>query len=468
MKLFRNNTINSAIWYTFSSVLAKGISLILTPVFTRILTKTEFGYYSSFVSWQNILVTLFSLELASTVLRARFDYDNDRFKDYVFSVTSFGLFFSAVAVTVCGALIFFSESSVLGIDNKYIVPLGVVIVFSPMIQIFQAEQRAEVKYKLSSAVTLAYSLLGFAGPLLFVFLVKDKLDALLYGITVNALMWGAGIYCYYYLKSRHQINKDYIRYALVIALPVVPHLVSANIMGNSDKLMINHMSGPEYAAIYGVVYTCAMAVTLLRNALNNAWVPWFYKKMGEKAYSTIKNVSDYYIIGFSVGTLVVCLIGPEIVYVLGGSSYTEAVSLVPIIMLGCYYNFLNLFYVNIEFFQKKTYMISVVTVIATILNVTLNYIGIKMFGYTAAAYTTAICNLLIVVLHYFFTRGMNNSEVCNNKLIFTCATCGAVLVFIIRQLYGSGMTRITALVFLAFFSAAYCLFMMKKIKRGNT
>ena len=104
-KLLRNKTFHSGVWYTISSILAKGISILLTPVFARILTKAEYGYYTSFVSWQNILVTVFSLELASSVLRAKFDYSDKDFKHYIFSVTLFGMIFSAICVTVGGMFI---------------------------------------------------------------------------------------------------------------------------------------------------------------------------------------------------------------------------------------------------------------------------------------------------------------------------------------------------------------------------
>ena len=466
MKIFKSKTINSAIWYTFSSVLAKGISILLTPIFARILTKADYGYYTSFVSWQNILVTVFSLELASTVLRAKFDYDEENFKHYVFSVTSFGIVFSGLCVAIGSMVVSRNSEGILGINARYIIPLALVIVFSPLIQVFQAEQRAKVKYKLSSIITVGYGVLGLLIPLIFVYSFENKLDALLYGVAFNAVLWGIGIYIVYLLKCGIIFKKEYIKYALILALPIVPHLVSSNIMGNSDKLMINSMCGPDFAALYGVIYTCSMAITLLRNALNNAWVPWFYKKMSEENYSVIKKVSDYYIIWFSLGTLIVCLFGPEIVMVMGGQQYVEAAPLVPIIMLGCYYNFLNAFYVNIELYEKKTYMISGVTVITTVMNVVLNYVCIKEFGYMAAAYTTAFCNLLIVIMHYFNTRKMRNELVCNSKLIFLSSTIGIVGCVICILSYNHISFRILLVIITIILTLALGKKTLVKFKRG--
>lgn len=446
MYIIKNKTVSSAIWYTISSVIAKSISILLTPIFARILTKVEYGYYTSFVSWQNILVTVFSLGLASTVLRAKFDYTDEEFKHYVFSVTVFGIIFSALCVIVGGLVIGDSSFGVLGINKKYIIPLAFVIVFSPLIQIFQAEQRAKVKYVLSSFTTIGFGLFGLLIPMFFISVFNNKLDALLYGIACNALIWSLIIFISYLIKYGTMFKWEYIKYALVLSIPIIPHLVSNNIMGNSDKLMINSICGPKYAAMYGIAYTCSMAVTLLRNALNNAWTPWFYKKMSEKKYDTIKKVTNYYIFWFSLGSLGVCLFGREIVMIMGGKQYLEATSLLPIIMLGCYYNFLNVFYVNIEFYEKKTYMISVITIMTTILNIALNYIYIRKYGYIAAAYTTAFCNFLIVLLHFLVTRKMNNKLICDSKLIFILVFAGLGICMLCIYSYELMILRIVLIV----------------------
>ena len=422
--ILRNKTLNSAIWYTLSSVFAKSIFVMLTPIFARILTKAEYGYYTSFVSWQNILVTVFSLEMASTVLRAKFDYSEKEFKLYIFSVTLFGFLFSAICMSIAAGVIGENSIEILGIERKYIISLGMVVIFSPLIEVFQAEQRAKVKYKLSSVITIGYGAMGLVVPLGFTILCENKLDALLYGMAFNAFALGFIILITYTIKCGIIFRWEYIKYALILAIPIVPHIVSINIMGNSDKLMINSMCGPDYAALYGIIYTCSMTIALMRNALNNAWVPWFYKKMSEEKYNKIRIISDQYILWFSVGAFIVCLLGKEIVLVMGGKQYLEAAPLVPIIMLGGYYNFLNVFFLNIEFYYKKTFMISIVTVMATALNVLLNYICINLWGYMAAAYTTAFCNFIIILMHYFVTKKMNNKVICNIKLIFSLSAIG--------------------------------------------
>lgn len=447
----KNASFDSAVWYTISNVIAKGISLLLTPIFARMLTMNEYGVYTSFVSWQNILVTFFSLELSSTILRARFDYENDdEFSGYVFTITFFSVTFSSISILIISACFKFDMAPLLGLDNAHIRLLYATIIFSPLLQLFQAEQRAQIKYKKSSIITVLYGISSFLLPYLFMRIMEDDLTALLVGITMNIVIWGGGIFLYFWIRNEKKISRGYIFYALTIALPIVPHLLSNIIMGNSDKLMINNMCGPEVAALYGVVYTCSLAVTLLRNSLNSAWVPWFYKKMKDHELRTIKNISNAYMYLFSIGAFILCLTGPEVILILGGPKYSAAANLMPAIMLGCFYNFMNLFYVNIEFYEKKTFMISVITVFTAILNIGSNYIGIKRFGYSAAAYTTAFCNLLIVILHYFTTRKMGNKEVCDNPKIFMLCILAFIATLVCKAMYNYVVLRLCMVLFISF------------------
>ena len=431
-----NKTINSAIWYTLSNVLAKAMTVLLTPIFARLLTTKEYGIYTNFVSWQNVLVILFSLEMSSTVLRAKYDYSEKEFDNYVFSICCFSIIFPFVTVGM--ALILGKRwlENAINLDFKLIVALYIIITFYSMIQIFQAEQRARVKYKMSSLMTVIFSGGTILLPIVCVYLFENKLYAITFATATNYLIFGIIFFVIYFKKANQKrIQIKYIKYALIIALPIVPHLLSSVIMGNSDKMMISQMCGVEYAARYGVVYTTALVVTLLRNSLNNAWIPWLYDKLTIREYEKIKQVSKIFIVFFSVVTFFLCLIGPELVLILGGKKYSEAAGMVPFIMIGCYFNFLNLFYVNIEFFEKKTFMISVITIITAILNVVLNYVGIKLINYQTAAIATAICNGITVISHYFVTRKWNNHEICDNKLIMCCALGGALISPMFQSFY---------------------------------
>ena len=83
--MHERKAIKSGIWFTASNFLIKGIGFITTPIFTRLLTKAEFGEFNNFTTWVNILLILTSLNLESSLIRARFDFEDD-LDEYIFSM----------------------------------------------------------------------------------------------------------------------------------------------------------------------------------------------------------------------------------------------------------------------------------------------------------------------------------------------------------------------------------------------
>ena len=60
----------AAFWFTGCSFLQKGISFITVPIFTRIMATEEYGLYTLYSSWYQILLIFTSLYLFNGV------YDN--------------------------------------------------------------------------------------------------------------------------------------------------------------------------------------------------------------------------------------------------------------------------------------------------------------------------------------------------------------------------------------------------------
>lgn len=462
MKNCRSKTLNSAIWYMISNIIAKGFSVLITPIIARILTKQEYGIYSNFVSWQSMITILLTLELSSTVLRAKIDYEGDDFKTYISSVSLFSILWPLILSSVLLILFMDAIVNTLKLTPDKIYALQFITIFAAALPIFQAEQRSFVKYKISSVVTITYGTTSLFIPLLLTRFISDQLNAIILGIVVNAAVWGSIIYAYCIFRVKMKFRLQDLKYALVIAVPIVPHILAGSIMGNSDKVMINSMCGPEYAAIYGIVFTCSLCVTLLKSSLNSAWVTWFYENLSRKQFTRIREKSSLYINFFSIMTVIFCLAGPEIILILGGAKYADAMWLMPVIMLRCYYEFLYTFYVNLEFYEKKTVIISKITIVTTILNLIMNYFGIKIWGYQAAAYTTAIATLLTVIFHYMSTKKMGNSKIYDNKRIWQYALIMTVIMFSILFIYNIWIIRwIILLVFSGIF-----LLKAKKVLAG--
>ena len=433
-------TIKAATWYTISNFISKCMLYLFTPLYTRVLTEVQYGLYNNYLSWQSILVALLAWDMASTVAIAYVDHKEPKeFHRYISTVTFLSL--SIPAAFGVAMLLFYRQFTVLfGIEPIYLVLMIINICTTSALQIFQAEQRSKVQYKLSSALTLANSFGNMLLTLLFVWLLPDKLFAvILGGLSVTTVINIA--ICVYVFSRGFSVRKEHVRYALQLALPLVPHVVSASLLSSANKILITKLCGSADTAFYSVVNTCAMVVTLFVTSVNGAWVPWFFSRVEEKDYRAIRKVSRLTIPLISVVALAVCLIGPEVVLIMGGRNYAEAVYMMPPMIFGCVIRYVYTLYVNIEFYNKKTGGISVATAITAAVNIGLNYVMIRMFGYKAAAYTTMISDIVLLTIHMFIVKRQGMWHIFDNKQNIILLAGAGVLCMLILLVYPLPMVR---------------------------
>lgn len=74
--------VRASLWFLICSFLQRGISMLTTPIFTRLLSTSEYGQYSIFNSWLGIITIFVSLSLAGGVYTqglVKFEEDKSTF-----------------------------------------------------------------------------------------------------------------------------------------------------------------------------------------------------------------------------------------------------------------------------------------------------------------------------------------------------------------------------------------------------
>ena len=342
--------LKSGVWYTAANFITKSIGLITTPLFTRLLSHTDYGLYSNYVSWLSTFSVFAALNLGASFISARFDFEKD-FDGYVSST----LVLSSLVTSIWAIIIdLFSAFfvSLTGVEKHYINIMVVYMLFSSAVDMYQARERYYFEYRKSVLTSL---LITFSTAFLSVVLVvgfEDKLMGRILGSALPTITIGTVLYIFL-LKKGRRINISYWKYALPICLPYIPHALSLSLLNSMDKMMITKICGAEENALYSVAYTCGAVVTLLVTSLNTAFSPWLGEKLNQKSYIEIRKVSKYYIALFVFGACGVMLLTPELLLVMGGKSYNGAIFVMPPVAFGCVCQFMYTMYVNVEQFKKK-------------------------------------------------------------------------------------------------------------------
>lgn len=406
--------LTAGVWYTISNFLVRGIGFLTTPIFTRILSQADYGSYVNYTSWLSLLTILTTLELYVSINRARFDYEDD-LNGYLSSVALCGTTITAVCyvIVICFQDFFVDFFSM---DMLYIHIMFLYLLVEPALPLLSTQYRLKMKYKMVTALSLTSTILSVVMSLILVMMMENQLLGRVVGNTITLLILNIVLYLFILFRGRK--NKlEYWKYALSIAVPLVPHVLANNILGTTDRIMINRFCGAEETALYGVMYSCSLLIAILTNSVNQAWVPWFYEHINKEKFETVKSVSKIYVTAFCAISALIMLAAPEIVLIFAGKNYMSAMDLMPSIMLGCVMQFLYTLYVNVEIYHKKTFGISIRTLFAALINLVLNWIFIPILGYKVAAYTTLIGYLVLLILHYYAAKKFGTSQYYNNRYI---------------------------------------------------
>jgi len=457
-----NVVLKSGIWYTISNFLLRGMGLITTPIFTRLLTQEEYGAYNNYLSWVTILTVLVTLNVEATLISARYEHEED-LDQYIASV----LALSMLSVMCWWGVfnVFMKQvSGLFHMNEVYINSIFVYLLMLPAVNLFQARERFFFRYKMSVALSMLLTIGTSFLSVILVIYMKNSLNGRIIGMVFPTVCIGGTLAIYFFYKAR-KISIRYWKETLKIVLPFIPHLLSLNVLNMMDRVMITNICGERETALYSLAYTVASVITIILGSLNGAFGPWLGEKLAEKKYSEIRTTSKGYILLFLYFAIGVMLLTPEILWILGGAAYIEAKWVMIPVSIGCICQFIYTLFVNVEQFQKKTVGMAFASVSAAILNFMLNSIFIPKFGYIAASFTTLAGYLWLLLIHMLLVYKMKMGHVYSYRFIFSimCITCA--LSAGVYLLYIYNVARYLVLIMYGVFSVLLLAKKKTQIKR---
>lgn len=391
-----SNNKKASIFYLFSALFNKGIAFLTVPIFTRILSTSDYGIVTTYSSWVDILTVVLTLALYMAIRTSFIDFEKEK-KSFLNTVITFTCIMGLVSLIV-----------VIIIANKLKSYNSILLVIA-------------VLQGLSSAIIMDYTqylMMKFNYVSRTLYMVLPNFLAVIFSIIAIAFIKNSKAYmgkiiptaliyilfCIIilinvYRNDKPKINLTYLKYGLSISLPLVLHGISLNILSQSDRTMITYLADSSQTGIYSLVYNLGMVATVITTALEGIWIPWFMNNLKEEKVNQInKKVIDYVKL-MTHSMIILILVGPEILKLMANKSYWEGMIIIPPIVLSNYIIFIYTLYVNIEHYYKKTISITINTFAAAVCNIIMNFMLIPKFGYIGAAYATLMSYVISLLLN---------------------------------------------------------------------
>ena len=398
--------------YTIGQVGTKAFGFFLIPVYTRFLTPSEYGIVGYLQVMLQLLAVVLMFGFVGAQTRYYYDFKEDAKKlgEFLFSINAYLV---AALLALCLALTFWGEPlySLLAVKDIPFEPYLPIVIWTAFFQILN---QLVISYYLAAKQYKECALLQFlqfafmVGMILF-FVVYLKQGALgkVKGHLVGQTIFFALFYIPYARKFIFRFDAAYVKYALAFGVPIVFHLL-AGVMHNSiDRVILEKYVSMDQLGIYSLGYQIGMVMSIIVTSVNKAWQPNYFDLMSSETHDrAYENRRMFALWLFGIGSI--CLIGmlwaKEFLILLAPESYHAAAGVVPIIIMGYFFQGVYFFAVSPIFHFKKTKILPFLTGAAALLNITLNLLFIPRFGIYGAAYATLISFAFQAVFVFIVSR----------------------------------------------------------------
>lgn len=404
---FKKLTKNIGI-FALSSFGSRILTLLLVPLYTGILTTSEYGQYELLITTVYLLIPIFTLDINSAVMRFLINKESKE-KEYVgiigfrwtllscmlFSILllinyHFELFVFLIGYELI-ALTFFSSNVILsylsmvakGLQKVTIIAIaGIINTISVVI------------FNLLFLLVLRWGLIGFflanilgnTIPVFFYFSIKDIRQTI--GISL--------------IFKR---NKSLSKKMLLYSMPLVLTTISWTINNSLDKFMVNYIIGISASGLISVAYKIPNILAVLQNIFNSAW-----QISAIEEYDN-NGSFDFYGIGFDKylsfsaiscsGTIILAEFTGKILF---SGEFVEAWRYVPFLLLSAFFNSAAGFMGPILAAKMNSRRMATSGIVGIAVNFILNYLFILVIGLQGAAIATALSSFSIFFVRY---QGVN-------------------------------------------------------------
>lgn len=375
----------------------KMLGFFLVPLYTSVLTKTEYGIHDFFNTSINLLVPLLTIDIQESVLRFSLEKDSDK-KD-IFSIGLRYVFSSCIFVIILTIGNFF-----LGISesfSQYALEFILLYSFHAFATLFLYFGRGidrvldiSISGVLSSAVMITCNILFLA---VLNFGLRGYFWASILGFFVQCmyLLFRAKIWQYYTPAINPQLKKEMVTYSK----PMVLNAISWWVNNASDRYVVIFMRGMADNGVYSASYKIPSIITTLQGIFGQAWTMSAVKDYDPEDkngfFINVYNMMNFFLVFSCSGLLMMNKIATKI---LCKGPFFESWKYVPFLLISTVFSGMSTYLGGILSAMKKSSFFAQTSVVTAIINTGLNFILIWKIGVQGAAVATAFSYFVMWIL----------------------------------------------------------------------
>jgi len=386
------------------NIFTKCISFFMLPLYTSLLSTTEYGMVDLITTIVSLGTCLLSLQLEQGIFRHLIDVRDDEKRQKIY--ISSGLKLVSIVNLIITFISFFALTLVHYKYTEYLILNVLSAVYMAIVLQIARGLGDNFAYSLGSCVngslTVLLNVLFIAG---FHWKVEGMLLATLIATVTSSIVVSLKCHLRRYISFK-TLDKEASIELLKYSIPLIPNNICWWIVNVSDRIIINLFLNTAANGIYSVACKFPSTFSMVTNIFYTAWT--------ESATENAKEVDSegYYehIINkvvrfYSAVCISIIAIMPLAFDILVKKDFKNAYVYIPILLIGALFHSIADLYCSLYIAFKMTRKIFKTTIASAVVNVLINIIFVKSIKIYAAAISTMMAYMIITIyMHTDITR----------------------------------------------------------------
>lgn len=435
--LEKNQFARKSAVYIFGNLLEKTSQFLLIPLYTRLLSTEEFGFYSAALAFTSVLIPLLDLGISSSLIRFIHEYSDSPNRLLRYLKLSFWqrLSSSFISSVLCAVLLYYSwnfffrqkPASPAIVLWIVLLPLGTTIT-----EFVCAYYRATYQAVLFVIGKVGQTLLQSILTVIVLFFVSKSTVGIIAAQATGACVGAFCIALVFYIRTVYParklaVNLQDIKYNLAYGVPLIPHQIGNWLRTASDRVIMSKYAPMSDVGLYQLASSVANVIGALIMCLDMVYEPLYYRirRNQKTAYiSTVQSYNSFHLVMMGLLCLAIMLFSGELITIIAPPAYAGAAKIAPLVIAAIYLQGQYTLVVKPLFYHKKTKVIPFLTLLPAAAGVLANFLLLPHFGLMAVVWVNLSVYLLTFLAVFFASHKIDNTGypvvlgiVCNVALL---------------------------------------------------
>lgn len=394
-------------WYGMSTLLVRGLQIILIPIYTRLLSSGDYGVIDTLTIVAALVNLTVALEIAQGMARFIAEAkDEAAMRSIATTAIAFAVFtytaFAIGAVLLANPIAMLLFGRVLSQD---IMPLAIAaIAVNGVFVVAQDLLRWQLKPRSFALASVSYTLGSACVSIWLVAGAGWGVGGVFAGQLAGAV--AGGVVALFAARKLWSGRPSLIQLRVMLSYSVPLVFSGLAIFGNLfvDRMVIRSVLGLDALGVYGVAARLASIISVLAIGLQIALSPLVYRHWQQPGTAeTLARVCRLYCCAMVPVVGGLSLFAPEILMVLTGPAFHGGAGILPLLAYAAMLGTLYVFAPGL-FLSKRTHYVAWLNLVGVGINLIMSIFLASLVGAWGAAAAVAIASSFILTGYVLMGR----------------------------------------------------------------